>query len=253
MFKLRLLSLLLVPILGILGCSRSAHDNIKGTVAIAEQLAGTKTSESTNVVGAEEVKADNGKASDDDEGIPGYLVDPTQIQVSNERDGDHRFEAPAGTILSNHGKQIYLVAWELRLEAINPESGVLIEGSSQTAMRKVSAPIAADGSFNFEVPSHSPNNGLVVSIEYTAEPTVLDFVVEERNTFAAFALAEEGQPSGGYGGGGGPGPGFNDADHDAIGLVASSPALLDGFGVDLGADLAPQLFDGPVPGAANNN
>ncbi|SMF68738.1 hypothetical protein [Pseudobacteriovorax antillogorgiicola] len=229
----------LYGIMTLAGCSQNSADTIKSSFAISDQAPVTKKSQDSSIVipEKEELQADNGKASDDDEGIPGYLVDPSQIDADTDGDGT-LFTAPNNTIMSKSQKPIFVVAWELDEDFIDSKNGILDDGAAATAVRLASSPVVAGGSFQLFVPEEQRGNGIVVSISYEAEPVALEFVIEERNTYAAFAFAKKSSGGGGHGGG------FPQQQQDEVfGLVASDAGKLDKFELDFDIDFLDQLFD----------
>ena len=184
--------------------------------------------------------AANGKASDDDEGIPGYLTDPNRVNTRTDFSGNRRIIAPANTIITEAGKVVYINTWQIPQEMVDISNGILVDDGAASATLLNSSLAEADGSLDVNITGIERNATLVFTFSYEEEPEDLSFVVAERNTYAALVLnGSNTRPQGG----GPPPPGGGQQRNSIDGLVSSDLMMLAAFDIDFELNVLEQMFD----------
>jgi len=133
--------------------------------------------------------ADSGKASDDDEGIPGYFREISAVQVESIGDGQLVITAPVGTV-NRVTTQIFLNIWYLDRSHFS-ENQLWIQTSGLKSAVQVGSVMAnMDGGFRLEVsmPSNASSDAIVIAIDHHPQPMNLDFIVDDFAIFGGFSL-----------------------------------------------------------------
>lgn len=240
--KIRLLGTLLL-FLATVACSKAPSNDLSESFGFSGDSLhkGSSEGQEKDIEESEEqLVADTGKASDDDEGIPGYLLDPDQINNSQDFNGNRTISARPNTVKVTSDKPVYIIAWQLEREMVDSANGILVDGGADAATIVTSKLVKADGSFNIELNNVSREQALVFSFSYEEQPMSLNFVVAERNTYAGFSYNAASSEANAQAGNPGM-PGFNTAGID--GLVSSDLMMLAAFDIDPDMNVLEQMFD----------
>jgi hypothetical protein len=190
--------------LAFVGCSRQqAHEwtgGLQKTETDAPEAANRANPDAADIAITEEPElknSDNGKASDDDEGIPGYMQNIEAVAVGpattpdGTDDDQWQLSAPAGTVTRGRD-QVVINVWRLDDGDIDRDRQVIREGKAAEAEWVASTVVAGDGGFGMTVEATGLTDALVFSINDQEQPQALSFWVDQEQAFAGFWVEKDG-------------------------------------------------------------
>lgn len=145
-------------------------------------------SDTVDVASEPETNAKAGKASDDDEGIPGYFREMPAISARMVDDDTVLITAPAETV-KKLDPQVFLNVWYVDRQQFSNDQRVISDAGRVSAIQVGSVMANMDGAFRFEVayPANA-DDILVVAIDNDTQPESMDFIVDDFAIFGGFLL-----------------------------------------------------------------
>ncbi len=181
-------NIFLLILLGLgFSCSDSSG-GLESTFSITK-ASKAKRGVSNIVVSTGELNSENGKSSDDDEGIPGYMSDVSIIEA-NVQDGEYTVSAPESTVVRSANSNVYATVWIIASDAIDRAGSVIKEGKSATARFVGYTQVAENGSFYFAAAEPASGEKLVFGISFDPTPDSLVFATEMPETYAGFYISK---------------------------------------------------------------
>ncbi|MFW7378711.1 MAG: hypothetical protein ACOH5I_07890 [Oligoflexus sp.] len=153
------------------------------------------SSDKVPITAEPETQASAGKASDDDEGIPGYFREIGAVQTETTNEGQILITAPPET-LTKLTTQIFLNVWLVDRSHFS-ENRRWINAEGRTSATQIGSVMAnMDGSFRFEVDFPiEERDALIIAVDDSPQPMTMDFIVDDFAIFGGFSLERAGNNS----------------------------------------------------------
>ncbi len=157
--------------------------------------AGNKESIDAGAISAvPQLEANAGKASDDDEGIPGYFQDITAIELEDSfQSADLSIRVPMAAIVALQATGVYLNAWIVDSSMVDFRSRTLLLSDADfDPVQTGSAIINAVGDYEMTVPKPRSRRDevLLLTLDRSSQPASLSMMTNVLGSFGGLAIKE---------------------------------------------------------------
>lgn len=187
----------------LLGCSANEHgwtgsfqktkadSPSSANTVIAEAQPSSDATEADSITNPPKLDANAGKASDDDEGIPGYFQDISMVEVNSDfQSSEIRIQIAMDAVASLHATGVYLNAWIVDENIINFRDRVLMIPADYSPVQTGSAIINENGEYEMRLPEprERRNEAILLTVDRSSQPSAIEMMTNQLDTFGGVAV-----------------------------------------------------------------